>query len=139
MVFYAKPGEDGEPQCLPAKDEVDRGYAEPPLYDMSKNPKDQYEQVSPGSTSRLWRVIPQPFLSETTVAEGIRENMAVGETHKYTIVMWLEGDDPDCTDALVGGHLGMEVYMSLLENADDSSTSSEWKDTWDDFWSKIFG
>ena len=65
--------------------------------------------------------------------------MKVGEVHKYTIVMWLEGDDPDCNDELVGGHLGMEVYMSLLEKANDSSVSSEWKDTWDGFWSKIFG
>ena len=134
MVFYAKENEDGDPESLPGKRETGRGYVDPPLYNMARYPREQYEKV--GS---LWRVIPRKFESDTVAAHGVREQMKPGETHKYTIVMWLEGDDPDCNDELVGGHLGMEIYMSLLDKADDSSVSSEWKDTWEDFWNKIFG
>jgi hypothetical protein len=135
MVFYAKESAEGGPECLPPKEDTDRGYADPPLYDMALNPREQYEQIG----GQLWRIVPQPFESETAVAHGVREQMKVGEVHKYTIVMWLEGDDPDCTNELVGGHLGMEIYMSLLDKADNDSVSSEWKDTWESFWNKIFG
>lgn len=32
---------------------------------------------------------------------------------KYTIVIWLEGDDPDCTDPLKGG--AMKMHMKITE------------------------
>ena len=134
MVFYAKESEEGGPEALPGEGERGRGYVDPPLYDMARYPKEQYEKE--GS---FWRVIPREFESETVVAHGVREQMKVGEIHKYTVVMWLEGDDPDCNNELVGGHLGLEIYMSLMDKSNDSSVSSEWKDTWDGFWDKIFG
>lgn len=31
---------------------------------------------------------------------------------RYTIVVWLEGDDPDCTDALLGGEIKMHMIIT---------------------------
>lgn len=31
---------------------------------------------------------------------------------RYTILVWLEGDDPDCTDALIGGELKMHMVIT---------------------------
>ncbi len=31
---------------------------------------------------------------------------------RYTIVVWVEGDDPDCTDALLGGELKMHMVIT---------------------------
>ena len=31
---------------------------------------------------------------------------------RYTILIWLEGDDPDCTDALLGGELKMHMVIT---------------------------
>ena len=31
---------------------------------------------------------------------------------RYTIVIWLEGDDPDCTDPLIGGELKMHMIIT---------------------------
>ena len=42
--------------------------------------------------------------------------VAPGDVHKYTIVIWLEGYDPDCTNELIGGHLGFEMNMSLIDD-----------------------
>jgi len=42
-----------------------------------------------------------------------RENFAPGDRDRYTIVVWIEGDDPDCVDALIGGALKM--HMNLTE------------------------
>ncbi len=139
MVFYAKEGANGNSEALPPEGAHNRGYLEPPLYDQAKDPASQYEIVDPDSSIPLWRVIPRPFLSDALVAQGIRYAMEPGEIHKYTIVMWLEGDDPDCNNELVGGHLGLEIYMSMLEEANDPSVSGGWHDSWNSFWEQIFG
>ena len=31
---------------------------------------------------------------------------------RYTVLVWLEGDDPDCTDALLGGELKMHMVIT---------------------------
>ena len=55
------------------------------------------------------------------------------EVHKYTVVIWLEGDDPDCTNELIGGHLGLEMYMSMLDEEGEGSDAG-WREAWRDFW-----
>ena len=42
-----------------------------------------------------------------------RENFIPGEIDKFTIVIYLEGDDPDCIDALIGGE--MKMHMDITE------------------------
>lgn len=54
-----------------------------------------------------------PFKDETTVMLEQRTNFKVGDIDKYTIVIFVEGDDPQCTDAIIGGEIGM--YMRLTE------------------------
>lgn len=139
MVFYAKEREDGSIEAIPSEEETGRGYLNPPMYQHALDPEGQYELVDPDARVPRWRVLPRPFESDSVVAKRTSENVAPGDVHKYTIVMWLEGDDPDCNNDIVGGHLGMEIYMSLVDEADDSSVSSEWRDTWNSFWNKIFG
>lgn len=39
-------------------------------------------------------------------------NFKPEDLDKYTIVIWLEGDDPDCTDALIGGELKMHMVIT---------------------------
>ena len=42
-----------------------------------------------------------------------RKNMHAGDLDKITVVVWIEGDDPDCVDALIGGHV--RLHMKLTE------------------------
>ena len=42
-----------------------------------------------------------------------RENMQPGDLDKITVVVFIEGDDPECTNALLGGHA--RLHMSLTE------------------------
>lgn len=32
---------------------------------------------------------------------------------KYSIIFWLEGNDPDCTDAILGGSIKFDLYLSV--------------------------
>ena len=42
-----------------------------------------------------------------------RESFNPGDIDKFTIVIYLEGDDPDCVDALIGGE--MKMHMDITE------------------------
>lgn len=54
-----------------------------------------------------------PFKDNETVMLEKIENFKVGDIDKYTIVIWVEGDDPECTDDLIGGEIKM--HMTLTE------------------------
>lgn len=115
MNLYAKANEDGSPQTLPAQQDSTKGYLNPPLMDFAQNPREQYEIIQKSGAVTYWRVKPKPFLSDLLVENSLIDNFKPGEVHKFTVVIWLEGDDPQCTDALQNGHLGMSLYMQLEE------------------------
>ena len=107
MLFYAKPNAEGKTEALPALSDNSRGYIRAPLIDYNKASEDQYQVIAKRGNLTYYRVIPQNFVSDTVVANGSQRTVAPMEVHKYTVVIWLEGDDPDCTDELIGGHVGM--------------------------------
>lgn len=126
MTVFAEQGEDGSPQALPAMDDNSRGYPEMEIFQKLKDP-DQYKLIRIQSDQRYYRVIPKNFVSQDVVTTGKKEGMMPGDVHKYTVVIWLEGDDPDCTDELIGGHLGLsfDAWMSE-ENAFEEKHNTFW-------------
>ena len=54
-----------------------------------------------------------PFKDNETVMLEVTENFEVGDIDKYTVVIWVEGDDPECKDDLIGGEIKM--HMTLTE------------------------
>jgi len=54
-----------------------------------------------------------PFYDEDTVMLEVVENFRVGDRDKYTVVIWVEGDDPECKNNLIGGEIKM--HMTLTE------------------------
>lgn len=52
-----------------------------------------------------------PFLEDKLVMEEQVENFKPGDINKYTVVMWIEGTDPDCTDNILGGEF--KAYMNF--------------------------
>ena len=53
------------------------------------------------------------FYSATEVLVEPRKRFKPGDVDKFTIVVYLEGDDPDCIDALIGGEIKM--HMDIVE------------------------
>ena len=115
MTIYAKSDEDGTPQTLPALDDNTRGYTTPPMYEFNADPDSQYEIIRKQGQLNFWRVKPKDFISDLLVENGLITNFKPFEVHKFTVVLWLEGDDPQWTDELIGGHLGMDFFMNLEE------------------------
>ncbi len=52
------------------------------------------------------------FYDDETVMLECRENFAPGDIDRFTIVIFIEGDDPDCTNALLGGELKMHMEIT---------------------------
>lgn len=52
------------------------------------------------------------FKDDTLVMLEKVENFQVGDIDKYTIVIYLEGDDPECTDPLIGGEIKMHMRIT---------------------------
>lgn len=53
------------------------------------------------------------FYDEDTVMLEVTENFKVGDIDKYTVVIWVEGDDYECDNSLIGGEIKM--HMTLTE------------------------
>lgn len=115
MVIYAQPGDDGGIEALPAMDDDSRGYLDMELMAFAKDPS-QFQVITQRNGYNYYRLLPQPFVSAEVIARGMQQEVAPGDVHKYTVVIWLEGDDPDCTDALIGGHAGMDFNFRLISD-----------------------
>lgn len=137
MLFYAAPGADDRAEALPAYGDNTRGYIKLPLMDRCKEPELQYQVVARRGGIPYYRAIPIRFEDEDTVAQGTKYDVAPTDVHKYTVVIWLEGDDPECTDELIGGHVGMEVSMRLASEPETSEGFNAWEGHWDAFWDNL--
>ena len=54
------------------------------------------------------------FLSESVIARDQISNFDPGEVTKYTVVIWLEGNDPECLDNILGGEFKIDMSMSIV-------------------------
>ena len=55
----------------------------------------------------------EAFHSDDRVVVECREGFGSGEIDKCTVVIWIEGNDPECLDDLIGGEIKM--HMSIIE------------------------
>lgn len=53
------------------------------------------------------------FYSKDTVMLESRQDFSPGDIDRFTVVIFIEGDDPDCTNALLGGE--MKMHMDITE------------------------
>lgn len=134
MNFYAEEREDGTEEALPYYNDNTRGYSEIPFEDVLVDPEEQAQLITTKGSRNYYRLIPYSFDSRL-VAEGSMEEVEPMDVHKYTVVFWLEGDDPDCTNDLIGGHLGVDMQFKLVTEEDEEDTEESWfHKNWEDFW-----
>lgn len=56
------------------------------------------------------------FLTSAQVMHTKVSDFEPGATNKYTVVIWLEGNDPDCVDEIIGGVIKMQMDFRIVEN-----------------------
>lgn len=135
MRFYAETREDGTQEALPYFDDDSRGYLKCPMIDYAAQPDDQYQLIRQNGELSYYRLIPINFESQDVITSGMQTEVAPMDVHKYTVVIWLEGDDPNCTNEKIGGYAGIDMQFRLVGEEADSSTSFEKQ--WSEFWSGL--
>ena len=53
------------------------------------------------------------FVSDIIIMDGEITNFKPYQIKKYTIIVWLEGQDPDCTDEILGGRIKLRLLFSI--------------------------
>lgn len=125
-VVYAKESADGEPECQ-------YSYEDFSIAQFSKV-KNQVVKLSDTNKGYLTdkdienygflrieglkEFRTTPFINKGVVCSEKREDMKPGDIVKYTVVVWLEGEDPECIDDILGGHLSMNMQFRLVEEID---------------------
>lgn len=56
----------------------------------------------------------EPFYKTNQVMNVLHKNFNPNEVHKYTVVVWLEGNDSECIDSILGGE--MKMIMTIGED-----------------------
>ena len=64
------------------------------------------------------------FESDEIVCSYHEKDFLVGNVDRYTIVIWMEGDDPECVDAIIGGSVQFSMH---IDSDMDDNTSLVWK------------
>lgn len=52
------------------------------------------------------------FLSNHLIMEQERNGLEPGQIDRYTILVWLEGKDPECIDDIIGGEMKMSMVIT---------------------------
>ena len=61
-----------------------------------------------------------PFFNNNIAVLEQRKDFKPGDIDKFTVVIWLEGDDEDCTDNILGGEIKM--HMEIREEYKDEES-----------------
>lgn len=59
-----------------------------------------------------------PFESEKVIYSEVNKNFNPGDTIKYTLVIWIEGNDPECLDNIRGGNVEMSITYNAYVSGD---------------------
>ncbi len=122
LSIFAKASAAGGSEMLPKTGDDRHGYPEPFFQKYLADP-DQLQLIRTVGSVSYYRVVPYTFENANTIAKGSQAGVEPGDVHKYTVVMWLEGDDPECTDELIGGHMGVEMNMRMRDETGDEKES----------------
>lgn len=119
--IYAQENKGGYPECMYRNWDIpftqyaaDPDYMNSTVSDVSQVhiAQELIDMYDLGSLSGAHELKTVPWESDDMVCIGTREGMKHDEVDKYTIVVWLEGDDPDCTDELWGGHVELRMLFT---------------------------
>lgn len=122
QVIYAAPSADGDEERL-------FGYSRPPFYQSAYDPQNQYYE-----RDGVWGLKTTAFVDEHLVVQGLVKDVEPGDTHKYTVVIWLEGNDPECTDDIFGGFAKYSMDFSVFDEENGRSIfNGVWRTEFDDY------
>ena len=89
-------------------------------YNGGETTKTDYARIS-STKDEKGNFVPEPnttpFREKNTIMWDTKEDFAPNDVMKYTVVMWLEGPDPECTDDIIGGEFKIDMKFNIIGGA----------------------
>ena len=61
------------------------------------------------------------WLDDTTIMQTSSKDFSPGSVDKYTVVIWIEGNDLECTNDILGGHIRSRILFSVADSEEDQA------------------
>ncbi|MCR5485216.1 MAG: hypothetical protein K6F09_06445 [Clostridiales bacterium] len=58
------------------------------------------------------------FLDSETIMEEVVSGLKGGSQIRYTVVVWLEGEDPQCVNEIMGGEVKLSMHFEVIGGSD---------------------
>jgi len=106
---------DGSPEPFEKifKKEIPANYTPPTAEEIEAAAKEPQNKELVNHTDE--EIVIQPFVDSKTVFNTEVEGLAPGQTDKYTIVMWIEGEDPECLDVIRDGYVKLMWFFNIAD------------------------
>ena len=117
--IYAEANKDGNPERqfsvtpFPFMDYASEKVVQTQLTNKNRGyiTKEKLQEMELESPEGVYQLEAIPFQASDMVCSGIREEIEPGEIDKYTAVIWMEGEDPECVNDIIGGYI--ELMMKF--------------------------
>ena len=124
QIIYAAPNREGHEECQYSRwrfpfteDAYDPDYQLSTI--TNENPgfitQDVINYHEFTNLDGIYQLRTVPFVSDQIICTEQRKNIQVDEVDKYTVVIWLEGEDPDCVNDIMGGYVEIAMTFSLAD------------------------
>ncbi len=128
QVIYAAPNKAGHEECQYAK--YDFPFVEDALEPekqqgtiSNENPRyitqDVINYHEFTDLDGIFELRTVPFESDESVCTVRRNDIEPEEVDKYTVVIWLEGEDPECVNDILGGYVEFNMKFYLIEEGSE--------------------
>ncbi len=106
---------DGSPEEFEKifKKEIPANYTPPTAEEIEEAAKLPQNKELVNHTDE--EIVIQPFVDSKTVFNTEIEGLEPGQTDKYTIVMWIEGEDPECLDVIRDGYVKLMWFFNIAD------------------------
>lgn len=61
------------------------------------------------------------WLDNTTIMKTQTKDFSPGSVDKYTVVIWIEGNDLECTNDILGGYIRSRILFSVADSEEDKA------------------
>ncbi len=104
---------DGKPEPFEKifKKSIPANYKQPTAEEIEAAAKQPQNKEAVETTDE--EIVIQPFVDPTIVFSTTSDGLEPGKTDKYTIVMWIEGEDPECLDVIREGYVKLMWFFNI--------------------------
>ena len=62
------------------------------------------------------------FVSDDIIMQQTFTNFKVGDAKRFTVVVWLEGEDPECVNDIMGGDVKLKMDLEVISESSAAGT-----------------